>query len=228
MAEHAKTFCLMWLCLIISPAYPKDAENVNVRPLLVIDTFSSCVSRTNGLPCGWHASRKETKMFSIRSVNENVYLQVRSDGDATSIARRLRFTPDEYPVLRWKWRIWKLPEGAREDVKKGGDSVAGVYVIFAGKLYMNRILKYVWSSSLSPGTNTQSPYNSRTKIIVLRSGNNSMGVWISEKVDISRDFRKLFGTEPPVVEAVGLMSDSDNTKSSAWADYDDLIAEASQ
>jgi len=94
-------------------------------------------------------------------------------------------------------------------------------VIFPGYLRPDNI-KYVWSTSLPIGTTTKSPYNSKTKIVVLRNESSPLGTWVSEKINVYEDYKRLFGREPKTVKAVGLMSDSDNTESRAIADYKEI------
>jgi hypothetical protein len=43
--------------------------------------------------------------------------------------------------------------------------------------------------------------------------------WGPEKVNVYEDYKRLFGREPKHVRAIGLMSDSDNTESTAQAHY---------
>ena len=78
------------------------------------------------------------------------------------------------------------------------------------------------SSTLPEGTVTESPFNGRAKIKVLRSGEGLLGSWVNEKVNVKEDYIKLFGSEPPDVEAIAIMSDADNTRSFVEADYDDF------
>jgi hypothetical protein len=94
-------------------------------------------------------------------------------------------------------------------------------VIFPGRFRPDNI-KYVWSASLPIGTTTESPYNSKTKIVVLRNQGSPLGTWVCEKVNVYEDYKRLFGDEPGHVQAIGLMSDSDNTESIAQADYKEI------
>lgn len=161
-------------------------------------------------------------MFSVQKSDGNHYVKIKTRGGNTTIGCKIKGDISEYPFLCWKWRIHRLPSGAREDVKWISDSGAGVYVIFRGTLRLNRIIKYVWSSTLPEGTVTESPFNGRAKIKVLRSGEGLLGSWVNEKVNVKEDYIKLFGSEPPDVEAIAIMSDADNTRSFVEADYDDF------
>ena len=121
-----------------------------------------------------------------------------------------------------------LPEGGNETQRGKNDSGAAIYIIFKGNFRLNNILKYVWSSSLPIGTVTSSPYNKRAKVIVLKSGAGNVGKWFSETVNIQKDYQRLFGGKMPSVEGIAILSDSDNTSSSAIADYDDIKIEKSE
>ncbi len=191
----------------------------------VVDTFSNCHSdKHSNLPCGWGPPRSwnDVGMYSLEQENGNYYVKVKTEGGVTTIGRPFPFKLSEYPLLSWSWRMHTLPKGADERVKKLGDSGAAVYVIFQGKLMRNRILKYVWSTSLQMGTLTESPYNSRAKIIVLRSGEQDKGGWVQETVNLVEDYKRLFGGTPPAVEGIAILSDGDNTNSLVEADYDDF------
>jgi hypothetical protein len=116
----------------------------------------------------------------------------------------------------------RTPSRCRERFKQTGDSAAAIYVIFKGLIRPDNI-KYVWSASLPLGARTESPYNSKTKIIVLRNQSSPLGEWVSECVNVYADYKKLFGREPKPVQAIGLMSDADNTKSRAIAHYKGIM-----
>ena len=120
--------------------------------------------------------------------------------------------------------MWVLPPGGNEKIKGNNDSGAGVYVVFKSPFLKKKIIKYVWSSTLQVGTRTVSPHFSKVKIKVIRSGNDSLGIWIEERVNVFQDFEEFFNSSPPIVEVIAIMSDSDNTKSFTLADYDDFYA----
>jgi hypothetical protein len=69
------------------------------------------------------------------------------------------------------------------------------------------------------GTNTKSPYTGRTEIVVLQNNSSPLETWVSEEVNVYKDYRRLFGEEPSEVQGIGIMTDSDNTKSIALAHY---------
>jgi len=174
--------------------------------------------RSGTFPEGWKSRGGDgSKVYTVKT-DRGIYLEAKAIHSAISIAKKFEYDLKEYPFLSWQWRVLELPIGGDERYKKAGDSAAAIYVIFPGYLRPDNI-KYVWSASLPIGTTTNSPYNSKTKIVVLRNESSPVGTWVSEKVNVYEDYKRLFGREPKPVKAVGLMSDSDNTESRAIAHY---------
>lgn len=162
-------------------------------------------------------------MFSVAKDESGCYLHLTVESQCTSIGKQVSFSTDTFPILSWKWRVHTLPVGGSEDKKETNDSGAGVYVIFKGKFKLNRIIKYVWSTTLPPGTVLVSPFNQNTKVIVLQSGSEKIGRWLVETVNVREDYKKVFNTIPPIIVGIAILSDADNTRSRAVADYDDFL-----
>lgn len=182
----------------------------------MVEDFSSF--KDGSFPEGWKSrGGDERDVYRVKR-NHEAYLEAHAVNSTVAIAKKFSYTLNEYPYLQWQWRAVKLPQGGDERFKETGDSAAAIYVIFQGILRPNTI-KYVWSASLPLGTTTQSPYNSKTKIVVLRNQDSPLGEWIEETVDVCADYKRLFEKDPEQVQAIGLMSDSDNTGSTAIAHY---------
>jgi hypothetical protein len=181
-----------------------------------VEDFSSF--QDNSFPEGWKSRGGDaSKVYRVRS-NHETYLEANAVKSAVAIAKEFKYDPKEYPFLQWQWRALVLPKGGDERFKETGDSAAGIYVIFDGLLRPDTI-KYVWSASLPLGATTESPYNSKVKIVVLRNQSSALGEWASESVNVCEDYKKFFSKEPKQVQAIGLLSDSDNTCSQAVAHY---------
>jgi hypothetical protein len=59
-------------------------------------------------------------------------------------------------------------------------------------------------------------------MVVVESGTEKTGSWVSEERDILTDYRRLFGGEPRRIGAVAIMTDTDNTDGEATAWYGDI------
>ncbi len=170
-----------------------------------------------GWKCLWTQKKESREIYSVK-MDQTPYLEARAVNSDVAIAKSFKYDLKEYPFLSWEWRTLELPEGADERYKETGDSAAGLYVIFPGKI-RPYVIKYVWSTSLPVGTSTISPFNDRTKIVVLRNHTSPMGIWVSEKVNVYEDYKRLIGQKLEPVQGIGIMSDSNNTRSRAEAHY---------
>jgi hypothetical protein len=131
------------------------------------------------------------------------------------------------PVLSWKVRAYSLPDNASEDDKDRNDAVASVYVVFdMGHVLFKKVpktIRYTWSSTLKEGTEL-SKFFSNQKIVVVESGMDRIGNWVTFERNIVEDYRRLFGDNPPKNPiAILILSDGDSTGSYVKADYDDIM-----
>jgi hypothetical protein len=175
------------------------------------------------LPTGWEGrGGPGHPTYQIKAESDgNRYLAAVSQGTDIQLGTEIKVRPEEFPVLGWRWRVTELPKGADERIQKTLDSAASVYAVFGSRLFP-RILKYVWSASVPAGSSFKHPASSRMAIIVVDSGPNSSGAWHEVKRNLVDDYKKAFGSEPASLIAIGVKTDSDSTRSSARADYDDI------
>jgi hypothetical protein len=91
-------------------------------------------------------------------------------------------------------------------------------------------LVYVWDAQAPIGTVIVNPRSDRIRKIVVDSGTGQLRRWRDHQRDLAADFRLAFGEAPGALKAVALMTDSDNTASSArsWYGPVQLVAAASR
>ena len=196
---------------------------------LVIETFDY-PGRIGRYPETWEGrsgwlqttTRRADLYYFIESEEENLFLRAETTGSAVNFGIGVDVNIRVYNRLRWRWRVFELPENANETVKDLNDSAASVRLVFHGRHPVPKTLKYVWSTTVPKGVETESPSNSRTKVVVLRSGEEHLGAWVWEDVDVYADYKRLFGGEPRKVQAFAVITDSDNTNTPVKADYDDI------
>ena len=127
--------------------------------------------------------------------------------------------------LAWTWEALEFPAGEDLTEKRGDDRAAAVAVVFNRSRipFLARAIFYVWSSVHEPGTLLRSPYASGVGVIVLRRGPGEGALEERRRVDV--DYRRLFGESPPAVEAVGVLTDSDDTGTRSRGRYGPLRLE---
>ena len=84
-------------------------------------------------------------------------------------------------------------------------------------------LMYVWSNHHVPGTVLKSSRTERIRKLVLESGPDRLNRWLDYERDIRADFVAAFGEEPGRLIAVGIMTDTDNTRSKAQGWYGPVV-----
>ncbi len=163
-------------------------------------------------------------------------LQARSQAAASGLFRKVRIDLTRTPYLNWSWKIentLKYDPGSAQGIpdersKQGDDYPARIYVVFSGGLlfWKTKALNYVWSSSQQQGANWANAYTSNARMIAVQGGDESAGLWVSEQRNIREDFKLLFGKDVRYVDAVAVMTDTDNTGSEALAWYGDIYFSA--
>jgi hypothetical protein len=151
-------------------------------------------------------------------------LKAESREAASILLAQVRFDPDTYEWISWQWRVDRLVEGEALDRKDGADAAARLYVYFesVGLSWQKRNIDYVWSASLPVGTTLPSPYASTSQVLVVESGAESLGQWRTVERNIEEDYQRSFDGKLPPVVAIGIMTDTDNTKGTAVAYFDEV------
>lgn len=207
-----KTLLATALLMTAIPAGATDEK-------LMIGRFSA------GALSGWQTKsfKGETRYgFDEKSGQRALFADSR--GAASGLYREIRVDLKRTPWLNWSWRVDRVLNGVDERGKAGDDYPARVYVVVSGgaAFWKTRSLVYVWSSAQPVGATWDNAFTGNAKVMALRSGTKDAGRWVSEKRDIRADFRQLFGEDIDAIDAVALMTDTDNSGQSAAAWYGDL------
>lgn len=209
-----------------------------------LSAFSSAKPGT-AMPTGWALNTlpnvpNPTRFDLVQDEGQTV-LRAVSDNAAATLLHKIKLNPAASPILSWRWKVSRVIASADLDTKKGDDYAARVYVLFdypteklsfadrakitiARTLYSQELpaaaLCYVWDNRYPKGTRAWSAYTDRVRMIVLESG--QAGQWQAEQRDIVADFKEAFGEDPPLVSAVALAADTDNTGESVTAWFGDV------
>ncbi len=159
--------------------------------------------------------------------NGNKVLRLLSRQSSFALKKELEIDLKKYPVITWRWKVTRLPKGGDVRRKDKDDQAAQLYLHFAKfpKTVNFWEIGYIWDSLAPKGSMlpSQNIYGSRVQYIVLQSGPQKLGQWVSERRNVYQDHKRLFGKEPPELQGIILMIDSDNTNSSAECYFDDLV-----
>ena len=175
---------------------------------------------------GWesHSFRDETR-YDIVQLDGTKVLRAESNASASGLVKKLRVNLRHTPFLNWRWKVDGVLDGVDEQAKIGDDFAARIYLIVSGGLLFWRTfaMNYVWSNQQSVSSAWPNPFTDNAMMIAVRSGADQAGRWVSEKRDVRQDFRRVFGREVETIDAVALMTDTDNSGGHARAYYGDIF-----
>ncbi len=172
-------------------------------------------------------------IYSIQSLDgTGTVLKAEANASASGLVHKKTFSPYDSPVLRFRWRAENVLEKGDATRKDGDDYPIRVYVFFPyvadeaglrmraqyaiarrlfGEYPPHSGLNYIWANRKHRQRILDSPYTSRSKMIILQAGGQRLGEWITEQVNILEDYRAAFGEDPPRQARLAIMSDADNT-----------------
>jgi hypothetical protein len=185
---------------------------------IVIDDFASGV--VGQFPAEWKPRKDEGKeVYAVQEEGGQRFLRAVSRGLGIQAGRAHEWELSEYPVLAWSWRPRQFPEAADERASGTNDSAAAVYVLVPhSRVRGPKAVKYVWSERVPVGERLSSN-GGLTQVRILRSGPNG-GAWQDERVNARDDYLRSFEvSKAPRTAGIAVLTDADDTRSVASADY---------
>ena len=110
-------------------------------------------------------------------------------------------------------------EGDRSKFSAKNAMVSELALALTGEPLPYATLMYVWGTHRAPGSIIHGHRTDRIRKLVLESGPQHLGRWLDYERDIKADFEMAFGEAPGALVGIGIMTDTDNTRSQALAWY---------
>ena len=89
--------------------------------------------------------------------------------------------------------------------------------------WQTKAINYVWASNTAKETIWPNAYaGEQLMMLALRGPEAALNVWHTEKRNVRVDLQKLFGEDIHFIDAVALMTDTDNSHGQASAFYGDI------
>jgi len=217
----------------------------DLGPVLEVGKFSTA-SVGLVLPDGWKplTFKKIPKHTTYEVVKEGdlAFVKAVSEASASGLIKPITIDPREYPIVRWRWKVENVLKNSDVALKQGDDFPARLYITFeydpdkvslskklkykAGRAIFGDIpiaaLNYIWDTKTPVGSIVENAYTDFARMVVVESGQRNVGQWIDEDRNIYEDYKTAFGEEPPLINGVAIMTDTDNTKERAVAYYGDI------
>lgn len=166
--------------------------------------------------------------YQLITQDKVTILKATSQKTGSGLVKRQQIDLHRTPFLNWEWKVEKALYRLSETFKEGDDFAARIYIVVDGGVFFwNTIaLNYVWSSGQAKNTLWESPFTSNAKMIAVESGNQFKNQWRTEKRNVRQDMIKAFGTDYRFINAIAIMTDTDNSGQSVIAYYGDIYFSA--
>ncbi|MDQ6973169.1 MAG: DUF3047 domain-containing protein [Mariprofundaceae bacterium] len=144
-----------------------------------------------------------------------------SAGTASGLFRKVRIDLQQTPYLHWRWKVDGVLANVHEREKRGDDFAARIYLIMSGGLFFwnTRAINYVWANGQPIESLWDNPYTAHSAMLAVESGGAHAGEWREYRRNVREDIRRAFGRDERYIDAVAIMTDTDNTGLSASACY---------
>jgi hypothetical protein len=194
------------------------AGAASAEECVTIDDFAA--GKVGEFPPGWKVRKEEGRsVYTIQEDGGQRFLHAHSRGLGIQAAKEFGWDLARYPILAWSWRAVEFPPGADERSGKTNDSALAVYALFPHTMMSVKAVKYIWSAVVPAGARLSSNMG-LTQVRVLRNGTEGRGRWVDERVNVRDDYLKYFeASEAPKPAGIAVLTDADDTKSSAQGDY---------
>lgn len=174
---------------------------------------------------GWEDKSFQGKTeYMVVDTGTGPVVRAVSHGSASGLFRKMTVDLQRTPLLHWSWRIENILDNDRERSKAGDDYVARIYVVFSGGAFFwrTRALNYVWSSHQEVGSVWPNAYTGNAVMVAQRSGDAHAGRWVTESRNVLADAQRLLGPRYTHIDAIAIMTDTDDTGQQAVAYYGDI------
>lgn len=183
---------------------------------------------------------KVRTLFSLDKRGDKPTLKAQAQSSASMLRQRLQIAPEKLGNLQFEWQIDHLIDGADMALRETEDSPVRLILVFDGD--RNRFsaqnamlselthsltgeplpyatLMYVWCNACPKESVIVNPRTDRIRKLAVESGPQHLGQWRRYQRNIRADFEKAFGEAPGTLLGLAIMTDTDNTRSTAQAWY---------
>lgn len=183
---------------------------------------------------------KQPSQFSYVRKDGRDAMAAHSKSSASMVRQVVRIEPDELRSVRFSWKVPDLIAQADMALREMDDSPVRIVLAFEGdrskfspkNAMLSELaraltgeempyatLMYVWCNTRQPGSVIVNPRTDRIRKLVVESGTGKLRQWVDYERNIRADYEKAFGEAPGALVGIGIMTDSDNTRSTTQAWY---------
>jgi hypothetical protein len=211
--------------IALSPAFGSDALAGETNPVPA-DTVLFASHFERGLAGRWQPVKflgLTPTDYYVAGDGTNCCLCAAATNSNSALMAKLNLKPPPQLYVRWRWKIDHTPPHASDRVLRDYDHSARLIIAFDTFIGPPRSIDYLWADQEKIGTVLPHPLLNRAQMLMVESGNDRAGEWISEERDVTADWRRLFpGKAMPKIVGIGVLTDTDSTRTQATAHYADI------
>ncbi len=232
--KHALRWLAMALLAAMSLMACGHVSKQDAKENLAVDTSFSAGWRHFTLP------GKTATVYDVVRQDGRETLTATAGTAASMMRREVNIPAAKLDDVSFSWQVPLLIEGADLAERDFDDSPVRIVLVFEGdkrkfsakNAMLSELaqvmtgeplpyatLMYVWCNKRPAGSVVINPRTDRIRSVVVESGAKNLRQWLDYQRHIRADFEKAFGEVPGNLISVGLMTDSDNTKTQTAAAY---------
>jgi Protein of unknown function (DUF3047) len=237
-------FCALLAACSGLPTHPAATESTATTSVGT-DTLNGVSAQSSSKPWSpaWQHQTlpgKESTEYRLARIDGREVMTARAASSASLFRQRVNIPATELDRIQFSWKVPELIEKADLAVRDNADSTVRIVLAFEGdrsKLSAKNAmlselahvltgepmpyatLMYVWCNTREAGSVITSSRTDRIRKIVVESGTRNLNSWMDYERNIRADFEKAFGEAPGALVGIGIMTDSDNTRSTTQAWY---------
>jgi hypothetical protein len=187
---------------------------------------------------------KAETVFTLTQKDQQPALKATAESSASMLRQKLAIAPEQLGDLDFSVYVQDRMNHADLASREKDDSPFRVILSFDGDTStfsaadrglseLSRLLTgepmpyatlmYVWCNVRPVGTVVHNPRTQRIRKIVVGSGReNHQGSWLKVQRNIQQDFKTAFGEGAGTLTGIGIMTDSDNTRSQVSSYYGEI------
>ena len=167
--------------------------------------------------------------YELQKQKTKTVLVSNSQQSASLLYKKVHINLNQTPYINWYWLVdHTYVNNQFEKEKRGDDFPARIYIAIKPKLgqIKPRALTYVWASHAQKLSHWKNPFSKNVEVFALETGDALTKKWIQEKRNLQQDLNRFFGQHIDAIEGIGVMTDSDNSKTFGQAAFSDLFFSA--
>ena len=222
--------------LVACSSVPSDGAHLAASPWAMASSRTAPTS-----PWQHHTfPGKQATQFAYTREEGRDAVAAHAVSSASMLRHKLRIEPADLGSVHFSWKVPQLIAQADMALRESDDSPVRVILVFEGdraafsakNAMMSELVRaltgeelpyatlmYVWDNQRAPGSLIVSPRTDRIRKLVMESGPDRLGRWMDYERDVRADFEQAFGEAPGALVGIGIMTDTDNTRSTIQAWY---------